>query len=49
MMSSLLLKEFADPDILEQGTLKYPVASVIDPLMVNKAKSSALRRLETLK
>jgi hypothetical protein len=48
-MSSLLLKEFADPDILEQGTLKYPDASVIDPVIVNRAKSSALRRLETLK
>jgi hypothetical protein len=49
IQSSALSKEVADPDILEQGTLKYPDASVIDPVIVNRAKSSAFKRLETLK
>tara|TARA_B100001939_G_scaffold72671_1_gene60881 strand:- start:2377 stop:2553 length:177 start_codon:yes stop_codon:yes gene_type:complete len=47
--SSLLEKDVAEPDILEQGTLKYPVASVIAPSMVKIAKSSAFNLLEILK
>jgi hypothetical protein len=47
IISSLLLKD-VDPEMYEEGTLKYPDASVMDPVIVNKAKSSALRRLETL-
>jgi hypothetical protein len=48
MISSALLNEVA-PEILVQGTLKYPVASVIEPSMVKTAKSSAFRRFDTLK
>jgi hypothetical protein len=47
--SSLLEKDVAEPDILEHGTLKYPVASVIAPSMVKIAKSSAFNLLEILK
>ena len=45
--SSLLLNE-VEPEIYEDGTLKYPVASVIEPVIVNNAKSSAFKRLEIL-
>ena len=48
-MSSLLLNEFAEPEILEQGTVKYPVFSVIFPSMLNKAKSLESSLFDILK
>ena len=48
-MSSLLLNEFAEPEILEQGTVKYPVFSVIFPSILNRAKSVASVLFDILK
>jgi hypothetical protein len=48
IISSTLLNEVA-PEILVQGILKYPVASVLAPSIVKMAKSSAFSLLETLK
>jgi hypothetical protein len=47
--SSLLSKNVTEPFTLEQGTLKYPDASVTAPSIVKIEKSSGSKRSEILK
>jgi hypothetical protein len=49
IMSSVSLNELAEPEILEQGTVKYPVFSVIEPSILNRAKSLASSLFDILK
>ena len=47
-ISSLLLKEFAEPETYEEITSKYPDCSVIEEI-VKRAKSFEFKRFEILK